>query len=135
MSFDINNDTDLKQRFRSITGYQDNSDEITSSELDTLIKQMKFDIKTEYNTSNFYSDDGVTMALLYTTCIFGKARIENYSVSSYNIGSESISVMDASPEDSAQFQHWAERVKVGIDSSSSLGGGATKMRNTSSFIG
>jgi hypothetical protein len=135
-AYDINDDIDLKEKVRTLTGYEDSADELPDNQLDTLIESMKLKLSVQYESTDWYNDDAFSLVLLGVTCIYAKSQVENYSVESYEIGDESITVRDSDPEDSLQLQQWADLVNTGTKNSSVTDTDrSATMSNTSEYIG
>lgn len=113
--FEITDETELKSRVRDTSLYADNPDEVTSTELTSHIHNAQLRLVNETGSQAWYSDTGLMQALLYSTLIEAKLAIENYSVSSWDVGAGRIDVSGAGDNDQAQFEQWAEWVSQGID--------------------
>jgi hypothetical protein len=135
-SFEIKKDPELKERVRNLTGYEDNEDELPNEQLQGIIDTAKLELSTEFSSTDWYNDQPYTLVLLGTTCILAKSQVENYSVDSWSIGDESISVRDTDPSDSMQFQRWNDLINKGVKNSNVLRESkSSTLKNTSSFIG
>lgn len=132
-SYSVTSDSELRTRVRALTGYEDTADELSHSDLDEIAAQAKQSIAVEYGTDTWYSDEGIGMALVGTTCIFAKAAIENYSVSSWSVGDQTIDVQGAGQTEQAQFEFWAGLTSTGVQNSSQSNSVAPT--NTSDYIG
>lgn len=99
-SYDIADDDDLYSRVRSETQYAETSDELDQPTLLTLVENAKYelDVKAGVSSSDFYSDKGVTLALLGLTCIKAKASVENITVNGWTIGGGDVSVEVDDPD-------------------------------------
>lgn len=131
-------DAELRQRVRDKTSYEDTTDELPQSQLDGIIADAKSRIELESGVTSWYTDHGVTVALVAYTCMRAKAAIENVPLASYSVGDEQVSFDDDDIDNSAQYQQWAEDIKVGLENSDEdIDGGDTslQMKNTSSYIG
>lgn len=129
------NDTDLKELVRSLSGYDDNPDALPKSDLDSVVRTSKLRLKNKYNSMAWYSDSGYGEALLGLTLIRSKARVENYSLSEWEIGNQSVSVDADDPEDSQQLQDWNDMVNNGVENADVDEQSNTGFRNTGSMIG
>jgi|APHM01.1.fsa_nt_gi hypothetical protein len=123
---------ELRRFVRTITNYE--RADVSNSELDTHIKLAKLRIKNETNSTDFFTDDGLAQAVLFTTAILVKSAVENYSVSGYIVGGQEIDVSDVSAPDSAQFQTWSTLISDGLESSAQTVRGAEGLTNTASYI-
>ena len=135
-SFGITEDSELKERARSATGYADDSDEgILESDLDNIVKDAKTKVYLETQSTDWYSDDGLGFSLLAYTCMRTKATVENFAIVKYSLGNESVTTRNATPEQSQQIQQWADDVRSGLNASSLDKSTKPKMQNTSGFVG
>jgi len=131
--YDVTSDSELKTRVRALTGYEDTPDELSGTDLDSLVNAAKHRLAVQTGSENWYSDSAMGMALVGTTCIIAKSAVENYSVSSWTIGDQTIDVNGAGNVEQAQFQQWSQMVATGIRQS-----GDTKTAvptNTTDYIG
>lgn len=112
-------DSEAREMIRGLTLYEDTSDELPQSDLDTQLSIAKMQLKNETGSEDFYSDEGLGQALVATTAILAKAAVENYSITRWDVGSESIDVSGAGDDAQAQFQQWASMAADGVASSSS----------------
>ena len=135
-TFSISDDSELKTRVRSATGYEDDEDEgILTSDLDNIIKDAKAKVFLETNAKKWYTDDGLGFALLAYTCMRTKAQVENFAISKYSLGNESVTTRNATEEQSQQIQQWADDVRTGLNASELDKSTKQKMRNTSGYVG
>lgn len=109
-------DSELKDFVRAITQYS--TSDIGSTDLDTQVKIAKMRIKNDVGSESWYSDEGLGQALTYTTCIVTKTSLENAYLDSWSVGDQSMTVRDATEEDSAQLQDWNEAILDGLEASS-----------------
>lgn len=109
---EIDDDSDLKSLLRDITGY-DEAD-ISTTELESQIRIAKLRIKLKSGSTDFYSDDGLSLALFGASAITAKSTAENYAVDSWDVGAASIDVRNAGSEEQQQFTDWAQLVKEGL---------------------
>lgn len=130
----VNSDSELRERVRGFTSYEDNEDELPQSQLDEVIKTTKDLVELETGSSSYYSDKGLGVVLLFYTCIEVKAAVENHEISAYQLGDESVELDNVPADESAQYDRWARNVKRGLNGSSAVQSGAS-MSNTSSYIG
>lgn len=128
-------DSELKTIVRDETSYEDNSDELPNSQLETIIARAKGKVELTTGSGSWYSDNGLGFALAAYTCMRAKAAVENISLSGYSIGDERVSFKTEDPEDSHQLQMWAEDVKDGLAASSVDQAVGPTPTNTSSYIG
>jgi len=119
--YSIEGDSELKQMVRGLTHYADHEEELPDDVLETQIKVSKLRLKNKTNIDleggNFYDDDGIAQALLFTTCILAKCAAENYSIDRWDIGGSHIEARYAAEPDQIQFQQWAELVAEGLKNS------------------
>lgn len=128
-------DSELKSIVRGETSYDNTSDELPDTQLDTIIARAKGKVELTTGTDSWYSDDGLGYALGAYTCMRAKAAVENVPLSGYSLGDERVSFNADDPETSQQLQQWAGDVRDGLgasDADSSVGPTPT---NSSSFIG
>lgn len=128
-------DSDLKTAVRAETSYEDTDDQLPDSQLTTIIERAKAKVELETGSNQWYSDDGLGFALVAYTCMRAKSAVENVPLSSYSIGDEQVSFIQADPEDSAQLQQWAEDVNTGLEQSSVDTAIGPTPTNTSDYIG
>lgn len=133
-SFEISDKTELKERVRAETGYS-SEDDLSDSDLDTLIDTTMLSVKMETGSDKWFSDAGMGLALMAYTCMRAKSRVENIPLSSYNLGDLQVSMQDTDPETNAQFQQWARDVANGLQASDAYESQRPKMSNTSGYIG
>jgi len=107
-------DADTRQLVRALTQYEDNTDELPRSELDTHIRLAKMRLQTQTDKSDFYKIDGLGQALVATTAILAKAAVENYSVDRWDLGVGTIDVGSAGDADVVQFSEWASMAAEGL---------------------
>jgi hypothetical protein len=131
----ISSERELKFKIREITGYENTDDELPESTLDSVISASKLELELETGHTAWYSDKGLGFALLYLSCIKAKERIENYTVTEWDIGNETIDVSDVADEDSVQFKNWSRNVNKGVRKSKKTANSADLFSNTSSYIG
>lgn len=127
--------SELKARVRDLTSYDDNPDELPDSQLEGIIDQAMDRVELETGSSAWFSDNGLGFALVAYTCMRAKAAIENVALSGYSIGDEQVTFASEDPEDSAQYQQWAEDVRVGLDASDKDTHSGPALRNSTSYIG
>lgn len=111
--------SDLRARVRATTLYEDSPDELPQSDLDSLIENAQLRLSNRTGSTNWYSDNGLSQALLYASAIEAKASLSNFTVTRWDIGAGEIDVSGASDTDQAQFQLWADWVAQGLSSSDS----------------
>lgn len=128
-------DSELETAVRAETSYEDNADELPSSQLTNIIERAKARVELETGSNSWYSDDGLGFALVAYTCMRAKSAVENIPLRSYSLGDTDVTFSQADPDDSIQLQQWAEDVKVGLDASSVDSSQGATMTNTSSYIG
>lgn len=116
----VADDSELKEVVRSITNYD--STQLPSDDLDNQITVAKLRIKNKTQidltaSDPFYSDDGITQALLFTTCIFAKSTVENIAADRWTVGEVNIETFDVGDRNAQQFLKWAELVAEGLQAS------------------
>lgn len=131
----LDSDAKLKSAVRAETQYGDNSNELPDSELETIMENAKRRVYLETGSKAWYTDEGMGLVLLAYTCMRAKSAVENIPIAGYTIGDEQIQTRQANPDDSAQFQQWAEDIRVGLDASDVDSSSRQQIGNTSSYIG
>lgn len=134
-SFDITSDTELKDRIRDETQYEDESFELPNTDLDGLIDTAKMKVALESGSEDWYSDRGLGLALLAYSCMRAKASMENAGIEGYELGDQEVTVSNANPDTSQQIQQWADDVATGLSNADTSSDDGPSMRNTSSYIG
>lgn len=135
-AFGIPNDAELTERIRSATGYPDDEDEgILASDLENIIKDAKTKVFLETKSKEWFSDDGLGFALLAYASMRTKAQVENFAISKYSLGNESVTTRNATPEQSQQIQQWADDVRTGLNASQIDQSTKPKMQNTGGYVG
>lgn len=130
-------DTELTEAVRGETGYEDNSDEVPSSQMDVIVERAKgkLQMRTGVSDGAWYNDDGLAFALVAYTCMRAKAAVENISLGSYTLGQEQVSFDTDDVEDSQQLQQWAGDVADGLAFSDADDDTGNLPRNTSDYVG
>lgn len=128
-------DAELKTAVRAETQYEDTTDELPDSDLDTLVERAKAKVELETGSSKWYSDDGLGFALVAYTCMRAKAAMENATIERYTLGDHSVTVHNADPDTSQQIQQWGDDVRTGLNASSADTSQRPTMKNTSGYIG
>lgn len=135
MTYHITDDSTLKTRVRSATGYADNEDELLESDLDNLLNDAKLRVFLETQSEAWYTDKGLGMVLLAYTNMRAKAAVENFAIDGYTLGNETVKTRNATPEQSQQIQQWADDVLAGLNASSLDSTTKLTVGNTSGYIG
>lgn len=112
--FALTDDTELKQAVRDATSYQDTADELPATQLDGLVAKAKRRLYGRTGNDMWYDDINYGRALEAWTCIEVKAAVENIHIESYSIADETISLRNATREQSQQLQLWLSDAKDGI---------------------
>lgn len=134
-SWEPEDDDDVFDAVRDETSYDDTSDELPSSQLEGILERAKHRVALETGSDRWYSDSGLGMVLIAYTCMRAKAAVENVPLSNYSIGDESVSFDADSPEDSAQYQQWADDIRAGLNASDLDSSSGMHMRNSAGYIG
>lgn len=135
-AFSLTTNDEVEERVRTLTGYEDNADELpsadfsTSNENEGVLGAAKSKIYIDVGVTDWYSDHHLGEALAYTAAIIAKERLENYTVEQWTIGNgaESVVVRGAA-QDEGQILSWVNRVEEAI-AKSSHGDGAGRPRLT-----
>jgi hypothetical protein len=112
--FALTNDTELKQAVRDATSYQDAADELPATQLDGLVAKAKRRLYGRTGSDMWYDDINYGRALEAWACIEVKAAVENIHIESYSIADETISLRNATRDQSQQLQLWLSDAKDGI---------------------
>lgn len=128
-------DSELKTIVRAETSYEDTTDELPSSQLDTIVERAKAKIELRTSSTNWYNDDGLGFALAAYTCLRAKAAVENVPLSDYSLGDEQLSFDPDNPDSSQQLNQWAKDVRDGLNASSASLSNNPQPTNTSEYIG
>lgn len=113
-------DSELRSQVRAITQYDDSDISTEDMKSQVSIAKLRLKNKTDVDVTDvdpFYSDDGLTQALLFTTCILAKGTVENIALDRWNVGDVMIEAYEAGSSNDQQFQHWAELVNEGLQAS------------------
>lgn len=103
-------DRDAVEMVRALTMYENSDDEIPQSTLETQLNIAKMRLATKTGDTDFYANDALGQALVGSTAILAKSAIENYSITSWDLGVGEIDVSGAGDADQVQFQQWADMV-------------------------
>lgn len=117
-SYDITADSELRDRVRSLTNYEDSPDELPQSRLKELTDSAKLELELRTGSTAWYSDKGLGHALVGLTAIKSKNSVENFSVSVWDVLGQTIDVSGVSDPDASQFEQWAGMVQTGLANSS-----------------
>lgn len=131
----VTDDRDVKDRVYASTNYEDSTDELPETQLDTLLDISKGRMVNDVGTDKWYTERPLGDALVAYTCMRCKAAIENFAISGYTMGDETVQTRNADPDDSQQIQMWAEDIQAALNKSSVDSSTSQKMRNTSGYIG
>lgn len=137
-NYEITSDTELDERVRAETGYDDTPDELPQADLDTLRANAKLRLAVDGGVDDgWYDERALGMALLGVTCIKAKARVENYSVSSWSLGGGDVSIdVRDSDGDSIQMTEYENMVQMGMARADSVNATHTATNiNSASYIG
>lgn len=136
--FAITSDSELQAAVRDATSYDDNEDELPSSQLEGLVDDAKREMYGRTGSQQWYSDVNYGQALKAWTQIIVKAAVENINIESYSIADESISLSNADPDDSQQIRLWMNQVSRALDQAEDAGFKRSQdlsFSNTSAYIG
>ncbi len=113
----LQSDIDLKDVVRSLTMYEDSRDELPESDLDSQIRAAKIRLSTklDQDPTDWYSDNGLSTALLGTTLILAKCAVENYSITRWDIGGQYIDVSGKGDTDTPQLNEWNQMIADGLE--------------------
>ena len=113
-SWDITSDSDLKNAVRSLTQYDDA--ELSTSELDELIKGSKRILALKAGVKDFYQDRGLAVALLGTLAARSKAAVENSPLQVKDVSGQNVTFR-TSDGDSLQVAQYEEMTRLGLSES------------------
>jgi hypothetical protein len=136
--YDITSNTELDERVRAETGYEDTPDELPQSDLETLRANAKLVLATDAGVDDgWYTDRGLGLALLGVTCVKAKARVENYSVSSWSLGGGDVSIeVEDSDGSSIQMTEYENMIQMGMARADDVDATLTATNiNSASYIG
>jgi len=116
----LQSDTDLKDVVRALSMYEDTDDELPASTLDTQLRAAKIKLSAEIgkDPTDWYSDSGLSTALLGTTLILSKCAVENYSITRWDVGGQYIDVSGKGDTDTPQLNQWNQMIADGLSKSS-----------------
>ena len=126
-------DGEARTMVRTLTGYDDTNEELSSEALDSHLRIAKLQLYNDVGAESFYDDAGLGQALVAAAAIYAKASIENYSVDRWSIGDTEVDVGAFNNPEGAQFVRWAELHANGLQSSDVTPDYAPS--NTSGYIG
>lgn len=132
-SFSVTSDSDVITRVRIITGYDDQPDEIPQTTMSGLLDAAMAKLYSDIQTTAWYSDHNIGQALVYTLCIMSKLRVENYSVKKWSLGNESLTTLNANPDEEGQLQEWNDEINDNLedsDEASITGDGVAELTST-----
>jgi len=114
--YQLSSDTDLKEVVRALTLYDDTEDELPASTLDTQVRAAKIKLSTKLDTdpTDWYSDSGLSTALLGATLILSKCAVENYSITRWDVGGQYIDVSGNGDTDTPQLNEWNTLIADGL---------------------
>lgn len=125
------NEGELHTLVRGITDYDET--DLSPSRLKTLTRVAKMTLQNEAGSDKWYTDSGLGQALTFTLCIRAKESVENYSITSWSIGNETIDVSGVGDGDQ-QFTQWNSLAHDGLVNSDVASVTPTP-NNTASYIG
>lgn len=131
----IDDESELLDRVRAATGYEDSPEELPATQLSSIFDTAKLHVSLKTGADDFFNDDGLALVLFAYTCMRAKAAVENIPLSSYTLGDEQLSFESSDPDGSQQLQQWAEDVAVGMAALDSGTKDARVPTNTSQYVG
>lgn len=123
--FSVTSDSEVTSRVRTITGYDDQPDELPQADLSSLLDAAKSKVYSDSETTAWYSDHNMGEVLVYTLAIISKLRVENYSVKKWSLGNESITTLNANPDEEGQLNFWLDIINNNLDESDETDSGGT----------
>jgi len=130
-SFDITNDSDLQSAVRTETGYDDGK--LSSDNLTGVIESAKRVLALKADTTGFYDDRGMSVALLGITCAKAKGRTENQPVQVKNLGTDDVTFR-TSDGGSLQVTQYEQMTQLGLSNADNTNAGTTSIRFTNNFM-
>jgi len=134
-------DADVESMVRAVTGYEDTPDELSSATFGTILDLSKLTLTTETSIDDdeadndvWYTDAPLGQALVFVTAIRAKVAVENYSITSWTVGDQTIDVRNAGDAEQVQFDQWMSYVADGISQSDNAEPSSPSPSNTASFI-
>lgn len=132
-TWDITSDTELQTAVRHETGYEQS--DLSDDRLASLIDRAKQRLYLRTDSSDWFSDSGLSLALFGYACIRAKSSIENIPLDSYNLLDEDVSFDTDSAEDSIQLQQWHQDVQEGLSNSVAAEQTTRLPNNSADYIG
>ena len=129
--WDITNDEQLKQAIRSLTSYDKNK--LSESELDGVISHAKRELALRADTTGFYDDRGMAVALLGISASVAKGRTENQPVQVKNLGTDDVTFR-TSDGGSLQVTQYEQMTQLGLSNADNTDAGTTSIRFTNNFM-
>jgi len=133
-SFDITSEAELKTAIRARTQY--NESELSADDIEAQIHDAQRDLllQTGIEEADFYSDRGVTQALLGMACVKSKGAVENSPVVTKNLAGEDVTFR-TSDGSSLQVTEYEQMVQQGLANSEAADEAGPKMiRFTRGFL-
>jgi len=131
-SFDIQNNDDLKSAVRTETGYT-STEKLPPEALDGVIASAKRVLALRADTTAFYDDRGMTVALLGVSCAKAKGRMENQPVQVKDLGTDTVTFR--TPDGSSlQLGQYEQMTQLGLSNADTTDAGTTSIRFTNTFM-
>ena len=130
-SFDITDDSDLQSAVRTETGYDDGK--LSSDDLTGVIESAKRVLALKADTTGFYDDRGMAVALLGISCAKAKGRTENQPVQVKNLGTDDVTFR-TSDGGSLQVTQYEQMTQLGLSNADNTDAGTTSIRFTNNFM-
>lgn len=132
-TWDITSDSDLQTAVRHETGYEES--DLDADRLSSILDRAKHRLYLRADSSGWYNDSGLGLALFGYSCIRAKASVENIPLDSYNLLDEDVSFDTDDPDDSIQLQQWHQDVQEGLSNSGAASQTSRLPNNSTDYIG
>lgn len=130
-SFDIEDDGDLLSAVYTETGYD--SSKLPDDDLSGVINSAKRVLALRADTTAFYDDRGMAVALLGITCAKAKGRMENQPVQVKDLGTDTVTFR-APDGSSLQLTQYEQMTQLGLSNADNTDAGTTSIRFTNNFL-
>jgi hypothetical protein len=130
-SWDITDDSELKEAVRAETQYDDSK--ISPSDLSDLVASAKRELALKAGVSSFYDDRGITVALQGVVMAKGKGAVENSPVVTKNLAGQDVTFR-SSDGSSLQLSQYERMVEEALTNSGVEDAGAHGIEITSTYM-
>jgi len=126
-SFDITDDSSLRDAVRGETGYD--TEKLSVEDLKGLTNSAKRLLSLRADTTDFYGDRGTAVALLGIAAVKAKSRVENQPVQVKNLGVDDVTFRTTDGS-SLQVAEYENMVQLGLSNADNTDVGTTSLRFT-----